>query len=441
MENNKPLKTEIGKLRLQNNEINDIIGIVPKWFVRFGITIIFIFLMIILIGCWFFKYPDIVSGKVQITANNIPSSIVAHSDGRIEKIFIRDNQHVNENEILAVIESNADYKEVFAIKNLTDSLNSIFQFKDTIFSGITYDYFKLGEIQPYYSSFIKQLSDYNNFVFLNYQRKKIASLNFEISQENSYIKKLNKKLYYSKEQLSIARSQFRRDSLLYKHEVIALADFEKSRTTYLQSKSTLENVNTEIINANIQVTKLNQDILDLSSQRLEQTTQQHNNLKESYEVLLSHISDWEKTYILKSTTDGIMTFTRIWNKNQNVKKGDVVFTIIPSGSISYIAKIQLPIQSSGKVKVGQKVIIKLDDFPYMEYGMLCGFVNKISLVPDNDFYFAEVNFSSKLLTTYGKDISMKSLYNGSCEIITQEQRLIYKLVYPLRAFWVKNRTL
>jgi HlyD family secretion protein len=439
MDNNKPTKEEIEKLRIRDNEIKDIIGVVPKWFVRFGISIIFIFLLLILVGCWFFKYPDIVSAKVQITANNIPASIIARSDGRIEKIFIKDNQHVKNKEILAVIASNADYLEVFAMKSLIDSIGSILQTKDTFIFSIANNYVKLGEIQPYYSSFIKQLSDYNNFVSLNYHRKKIASLNSEILQQNKYLQKLNKKLFYSKEQLSLVKKQFRRDSLLFKNEVIALADFEKSQNNYLQAKSSFENANAEIINTNLQIIQLNQSILDLSSQRLEQTTQQRNSVKESYEILLSHIADWEKAYILKSSTDGTITFTHIWNNNQNIKTGDVVFTVIPSGSLSYIAKIQLPVQSSGKVKVGQKVVIKLDDFPYMEYGMLLGYINKISLVPYNDFYFAEVIFPSKLITTYSKDISMKSEYNGNGEIITRNQRLIYKFVYPLRALWDKNK--
>lgn len=45
--------------------------------------------------------------------------------------------------------------------------------------------------------------------------------------------------------------------------------------------------------------------------------------------------------------------------NQTVNQGDLVFTIIPSENASYIAKLKTPAKNSGKIKVGQRVNIKL----------------------------------------------------------------------------------
>ena len=216
-------------------------------------------------------------------------------------------------------------------------------------------------------------------------------------------------------------------------EVISLADFEKSRSQYLQEKNNCESANNEILSTVMQITRLNQTILDLESQKLEQTTQQRNELKENYEILLARLLDWEKAYLLKAPVNGQITFTHFWKNNQNIKVGDAVYTIIPTGSKSFIGKIQVPIQSSGKVRVGQNVIIKLDDFPYMEFGLLQGKITKISLVPDNDFYSAEIIFPSTLITTYGKNISLKNVLKGNCEIIIRNQPLILKFLYPLKA--------
>jgi hypothetical protein len=115
-----------------------------------------------------------------------------------------------------------------------------------------------------------------------------------------------------------------------------------------------------------------------------------------------------------------------------------VFTIVNPEFKGFIAKIQLPVQSSGKVKVGQKVIIKLDDYPYMEYGILHGKITKISLVPDNDTYYAELVLPAKLITTYNKDVSIKNELKGTAEIITENQRLLYKFIYPVRALISNN---
>lgn len=429
---------DINNLHLRTDDLKEIIGVIPKSYLRYGITVIFLFLIIILVGCWFFKYPDIVNARVEITANNLPVSIISRSNGRLETIFVNDNQLVEKDKILAAIENTADYSDVMYMKNCINLFQAFIQNDNSVFNFITNKSLKLGDIQSVYSNFLKQYNDYHNFILLDYHKKKIAIINIEIKQQNQYLWKLRSRLKNSKEQLKLAKNQFGRDSILFKNEVIALADFEKSRNQYLQEKNNYELANNEILNTAMQITRLNQNILDLESQKLEQTTQQRTLLKESYEVLLARIADWEKAYLLKAPVNGMITFTRFWNNNQNIKIGDAVFTIIPTGSKNYVAKIQLPIQSSGKVKPGQKVIIKLDDFPYMEFGLLHGNINKISLVPENDFYFAEIIFPAKLITTYGKNISVKNDLKGNAEIITRNQRLLYKFAYPLKAIIDRN---
>jgi HlyD family secretion protein len=246
-------------------------------------------------------------------------------------------------------------------------------------------------------------------------------------------------MLYAKEQLAIAQKQFTRDSLLYLNQVIAQFDFEKAQHNYLQAKGSYALARAEIIAVELQITKLNQNILDLLSERLGKNAQTHNVLNESLDILQLHIAHWEKAYVLKSATQGTVTFTRFWNDNQQVKEGEIVFTIVPSGSLSYIGKVQLPIHSSGKVKPGQKIMIKLDDYPYVEYGLLLGTIKKISLVSENEYYYAEVELPQKLITSYGTDISMKSEFKGQGEIITRNQRLIYKFINPLRSLWETNK--
>ena len=59
---------------------------------------------------------------------------------------------------------------------------------------------------------------------------------------------------------------------------------------------------------------------------------------------------------------------------------------------------------SGKVKTGQKVNIRLQNFPENEYGILRGIVTNVSLVPvqtgDAVYYAVEVSLPDNLVTTY-----------------------------------------
>ncbi len=94
---------------------------------------------------------------------------------------------------------------------------------------------------------------------------------------------------------------------------------------------------------------------------------------------------------------------------------------------------------SGKVKQGQRVHVKLDNYPYMEYGILTGEVNHISLVPNVEFYNVEVVFPHGLVSSYGKTIDLLQGMSGSAEIVTEKQSLFQRLLFPLKALIKNNK--
>lgn len=75
--------------------------------------------------------------------------------------------------------------------------------------------------------------------------------------------------------------------------------------------------------------------------------------------------------------------------------------------------IKVPQESFGKIKIGQKVNVRLNGYPYMEYGLLTGVVEYLSSVPENSSnpelspqYTAEVVFPQGMRTSYGKEVKL-----------------------------------
>ena len=158
---------------------------------------------------------------------------------------------------------------------------------------------------------------------------------------------------------------------------------------------------------------------------------------QSFNQLKKAIRDWERLYVLKSNIKGKVSFLNYWNKNQTVNQGDLVFTIIPSDNSSFIAKLRTPSQNSGKIKKGQKVNIKLENYPDTEFGVLNGTVDHISVIPITNadkeiFYFVDVKLPQKLITSYNKEIDFKQEMRGSAEIITEDLRLIERFFYQFK---------
>lgn len=58
-----------------------------------------------------------------------------------------------------------------------------------------------------------------------------------------------------------------------------------------------------------------------------------------------------------------MTFTKYWNENQYIPSGEVAFTVVPQGEGRLVGKVRIPIARSGKVRRGQRAIVRFSNFP------------------------------------------------------------------------------
>ena len=154
------------------------------------------------------------------------------------------------------------------------------------------------------------------------------------------------------------------------------------------------------------------------------------NVIQSFNQLKKSIKDWEMRYVLSSKMNGKVSFLNYWSQNQTVNQGDLVFTIIPNKNSSFIAKLKTPAQNLGKVKIGQRVNLKLQNYPDYEFGVLKGTVNNISEISNKEgFYTIDVTLPEKLITSYNKEIEFKQEMRGTAEIVTEDLRLIQRFFY------------
>lgn len=98
-----------------------------------------------------------------------------------------------------------------------------------------------------------------------------------------------------------------------------------------------------------------------------------------------------------------------------------------------IGKMFIPSTGFAKVAVGQRVNVKLNGFPYMEYGMLKGVLHSLSPVPEAGGYAAEVIFPDGLVSSYRTSLRFIPQMDGVGEIITRDMRLIERFIQPIRA--------
>jgi hypothetical protein len=98
-----------------------------------------------------------------------------------------------------------------------------------------------------------------------------------------------------------------------------------------------------------------------------------------------------------------------------------------------IGTIILSLKESHKVSKGQKVNIRLEDYPSLEYGILIGTVKRVSLSAENGNYEVEVDLPQNLRTNYNTAINLNKEMVGSAEIITEDLRLIQRFIKPVKS--------
>ncbi len=421
-------------LKIYSEEVRDVLSEPPKALVRWGNTILFVFIVLLLTLSYFIKYPEIIKAPITITTKKPPEDIKARRTGRIKEIFVNDKEKVNSNTPLGIIENTANYKDVFVLENLIDTLNIDYQ-NFSFPLEKTYG-LRLGDIAPAFTLFVKEYTRYQ----LNKKLKPYAiqsnAQGYEIIQLKKRLAVMREQKQIGKRELKFKKSEITRFQKLYDKGVIAAQEYETEKLDFLQKLKNLKVLE-------LQISELQSSIIDLN--RNSQTTVLNKrkdnlnllrNVVQAFNQLKKAIQDWELHYVLRSSIQGTVSFLQIWSVNQNVNLGETIFSIIPTVNGGYLGKVLASPQNLGKLKVGQKVNIQLAGYPYREFGILQGKVESISAAPNSDgTYVLNVSLSKKLVTSYGKKIKFRQEMKGSANIITEDLRLIERFFYQIRGIF------
>ena len=234
-------------------------------------------------------------------------------------------------------------------------------------------------------------------------------------------------------ELAFKKKDLERNQTLFDKGVISAMEFEGKQLDYLQAERNYTTMAASISQLREAINNANSTSRSTEINKTKENILLLKNVIQSFNQLKTSLKDWELRYLLKSDMDGKVAFQAPWTVNQTVNQGDWVFTIIPTDNSNYIARLQTPAQNSGKIEVGQKVNIKLDNYPDTEFGRLTGTVKNSSLIPDDEgFYRVDVDLPPTLITSYEKTIEFKQEMGGTAEIVTEDLRLIERFFYQFK---------
>ncbi|GAL61422.1 HlyD family secretion protein [Algibacter lectus] len=416
---------------LRSEEVQEILSKVPHWMIRWGNVLFLVLIILLLFLSWLVKYPDIIASEALITTKIPPQKEYAKITGKLEAILIKDNQEVSGGQRLAILENTANYKDVFKLKSIIDTITLNRQYFKFPIDSLPLLF--LGNIESQYALFENSYIQYQlNKELKPYSNEAVAN-RYSISELNRRLRSLQSQKEINKTELDFKKKDLQRHVLLFDKGIISAQDFENKQLEAAQAERNYKNFESSISQIREGISNAKQTSKGTEINRVKEEMVLLKNVIQSFNQLKKAIRDWEYQYVLQSNINGKVSFLNFWNSNQTVNQGDLVFTIIPSGNSSFIAKLKAPGQNSGKIKIGQKVNLKIENYPDTEFGVLNGVVKNISIVPDvNGLYVIDVELPKVLVTSYGKTIDFKQEMRGSAEIITEDLRLIERFFYQFK---------
>lgn len=434
--NTKTIQEEPKKykeIELRSEEVQEVMNHVPSWILRWGITVLFCIVIVLLVGSYLFKYPDIVEAEITVSTQDPPVYVVTKIAGRLKELSVLNGMEVESETILGVIENAARTRDMLLIKKRMkqwEAKNYLLAEGKKLFDG---RYLQLGEVQSAYASFVLALNDYVEFVKQDYYNKKLETGRKQLGSRTTYYNLAEKQYQLAKQEQILVKRIYSRDSILYARQVIMDNEYDQAQQNYLQHQQSHEGMRMSLSQIGMQIDQDKESLLDLHHQALTEEQKYLINLKNSIEQLQASITSWEQHYLLVAPISGKLTFMSVWSDNQYLTANESLFVIAPKDGSKPVGKALLPVQGSGKVKTGQQVNIRLNNYPDQEFGYVRGKVINVSPVPtETAMYVVDIELSNGLVTNYNRDLPMSREMKGTAEIITEDMRLIERLLAPIK---------
>lgn len=426
------IKRKIDDLNERSDQVKDILGQPPNWVIQWGISVVFFIVILVLIGAAVISYNDIIPARITITSKNPPVYLETRSSGKLTNIFVNAGDEVKKDQILAVVENTANLNDVQLLKSKLESFSP----KLTDFDSLKYSFpssKRLGQIQSAYSAFRSQYQEYLNYNTFNPEKNQVANLRLQVSSARNRLANSRNQLKLFRDELENGKIDFSRYQTLFDKGSISAQEFQAQKSKYSVAKRNFESLESQIRTAENSILVLENNIRQASIGDKSSLLSSDQNLEEAKQNLENQIYQWEQLYVIKSPIEGGVTLFDVWNEYQNVKAGDILFTIVPNDINGIIGRVTMPVQNSGKVEEGQNVIIKLDNYPYQEWGSLEGTISSISEVPKqgDQMYTIFIDMDG-LVTSFDKELDFKQEMQGTAEIVVEELTILQRVFYQLR---------
>lgn len=416
------------KMIERSEEAQEIITRKPDFFEKWSLIIFLILLVLLFIGTWFVKYPDIIEANAILSGHNAPKEILPLQTGRITKLFVTNNSEVKQGDMIAWIESNASTEAVLELsKKLNEATKLLEQKRSADVSALfTKKYERLGELQTAYQTFIASLQQFNDYIVNGFYEKRKNMLYSDVVSLQAMKQKTGQQKSLQQQDNDLSKKSFEMNDVLLKEKVISEEEYRKAKSQYVNKQMSIPQYDANIISHENQIRDKQKEIDQLNHD----IVQQNITFEQALHTLKSSVDEWIRNYIIQSPINGTIVLAAPLQQNQFVQQGKLLGFINPPDT-KYYAELKLAQNNFGKVDTGMQVQLRFDAYPYQEIGFIKGTLNYVSDVAVDSSFTGTVRLDNGLITNQEKKIPYKYGLKAQALIITKDMRLLERMYYNI----------
>lgn len=435
----KEKKSSLEEQALRSFVVNDIINKPPHWLLRWGVTSVFIVIILVLLASWFVRYPDIISGMATVKAENpvvLKSSLV---NGRLNKLFVVDGQKVQKGDALLSFEnpmSAAEYSYLQSFLIQFDSISSKLDLAQNLILDIDTNR-NFGLLQ---ASFNRLSSAYLAIQELNSRSidsKRLLNLKEQISNYQNLVSIAETQVRIARNELRNAEQRHQADKKLFKEGVYSKVDFMDMESAYRGKLSALENAKQTKVQYKVTTADYKRQLSELEYELQKERRELLIELNQALATLKSEMTNWEQSNIILANTDGTINYLVDLFEGRTVLAGEPLLAIIPEDQQYYVSAF-IPPSNYGKVQIGQEANLKLDNYNWQEFGILKGKVKTVSELPTEEGYRVVVEVLNYPEAKAAHKLKLRPEMNGMLEIKTNDLRLIERFFHNLKKIFERK---
>ena len=416
---------------------HEFLGRAPHWMVRSGLSLLAAMLVLFLALGVIIKYPDTITGRITITGTQPVGEVVARQSGRLAQLRVGEGQRVAKGNILATIESSTQADLAFRLAGKLAQLD-VSTFGGARMPDIAFKAEEgLGKLQTAYASFLNSYNQLRSLIADDYAEKAGALLGEELEGRRAQIASLRGQAAISRREIELAREKFARNQSLFNSKLLSAAQLQDEEIIFLGQQRAEAAAQRALTDAQIDASRMEKEIRDLEHERSEALRLARQQLRADFNRLRGEIDVWEADYVLRAPADGVVAFYDFWSDQQFVAAGKQVFLVVPE-TTQLIGRLPVREGGVGKIRAGQAVRVRLDDFPYKEFGIVTGRVQSVSMVARDGTNLVLVDLPHPLVTSFHRTIEFRQEMAGEGSVVTEDMRLIGRVLHEVRRAFVNN---